>query len=136
MPYLIDSDWTIDHLNDVPEAISLVDSLTSDNLFISVITYLEAFQGTLRDSQPVGAAEKLRRFTVAVPVLDVTQQMAETGARIRESLRSQGRRIESRAYDLLIAATAIEYNFTLVTRNVRDYADIPDLKLYGAAQPG
>ena len=30
----------------------------------------------------------------------------------------------------LLAATALEYNLTLVTRNNEDYADIPGVKLY------
>jgi len=46
MPYLIDSDSTIDHLNDDPEALALLDSLATDDLFISIVTYMEAFQGT------------------------------------------------------------------------------------------
>jgi predicted nucleic acid-binding protein len=29
----------------------------------------------------------------------------------------------------LIAATALEHNLTLVTRNVRDYAEVPGLRL-------
>ncbi len=32
--------------------------------------------------------------------------------------------------DLLLAATALEHNLTLVTRNTRDFTSIPDLKLF------
>jgi predicted nucleic acid-binding protein len=32
--------------------------------------------------------------------------------------------------DLLIAATALEHNLTLLTRNVRDFQHVPGLKLY------
>jgi predicted nucleic acid-binding protein len=35
--------------------------------------------------------------------------------------------------DLLIAATALEHDLTLLTRNIRDFSQIPDLRLY---QPG
>ncbi len=38
--------------------------------------------------------------------------------------------MNARSLDLIIAATALEYNLTLVTRNTEDYADVPDLKLY------
>jgi predicted nucleic acid-binding protein len=31
--------------------------------------------------------------------------------------------------DLMIAATALVHNLTLVTHNTRDYANIPDLRL-------
>jgi predicted nucleic acid-binding protein len=49
-------------------------------------------------------------------------------ARIRGDLRRQGQSIGD--LDLLIAATAIHHDLTLVTRNVRHYARIPDLKLH------
>ncbi|MDP9358114.1 MAG: type II toxin-antitoxin system VapC family toxin [Chloroflexota bacterium] len=50
--------------------------------------------------------------------------------RVREELRFQGRRINSRARDMMVAATDLEANLTLVTRNTRDYHDIPGLTLY------
>jgi predicted nucleic acid-binding protein len=37
--------------------------------------------------------------------------------------------VNSRALDLIIAATALEYDLTLVTANNKDFADIPDLLL-------
>jgi predicted nucleic acid-binding protein len=130
---LIDSDWTIDYLNRTPDALALFEPLGGEALFISAITYLEAFQGTLRDDNPARAAATLDRFVLAVPVLDVTTAVARRCARLRDDIRRRVRRIDSRAFDLLIAATALEHGLTLVTRNVRDYADIPDLQLYPSA---
>jgi predicted nucleic acid-binding protein len=37
--------------------------------------------------------------------------------------------VNSRALDLIIAATALEYDLTLVTDNTGDFKDIPDLTL-------
>lgn len=130
MAYLIDSDWTIDHLNNVPEAVVLVQTLIPEGAFMSVITYLEAFEGTIRDANPSSAVARLQRLTSVVPVLDLGVSTAERCARLRNEIRAQGRRIESRAFDLLIAATAIKHGLTLVTRNVDDYADMPGLTLY------
>ena len=50
----------------------------------------------------------------------------------------QGKRVRSRAIDLITAAIALEYGYTLVTRNRnrnrnrnrKDYADIADLALF------
>jgi len=47
-------------------------------------------------------------------------------------LRRQGKRVNNRALDLLIAATAIEHDLTLVTRNLQDYGDIPGLETFGS----
>jgi hypothetical protein len=56
--------------------------------------------------------------------------VAERCARLRETLRSQNKWVTSRALDLIIAATALEYRLTLVTKNRDDFKDIPDLSLY------
>ena len=42
MPYLIDTDWVIDHLDDHPEARALLERLAPDGIAISIVTYMEA----------------------------------------------------------------------------------------------
>lgn len=130
MPYLIDSDWVIDHLDGVPQAVALLDQLAADGIAISIITYMEVFQGRMRSPNAQEAQDKLERFLEAVPVLPFSPAVAQRCARLRETLRTQGKRVNARALDLLNAATALEYNLTLVTRNVDDYDDIPGLDLY------
>ncbi len=49
-------------------------------------------------------------------------------ARIRGGLRRSGQLIGDP--DLLIAATALHYDLTLVTRNVKDFQRTPGLRLY------
>ena len=132
MPYLIDSDWVIDHLDDVPAAVALLDQLAADGIAISIITYMEVFQGRMRSPNPQEAQEKLEQFLAAVPVLPFTPAVAERCASLREMLRTQGKRVNSRALDLLNAAIALEHNLILVTRNLDDYNDIPGLDLYQA----
>jgi predicted nucleic acid-binding protein len=129
MAYLIDSDWTIDHLNDDPSAIQLLLNLATDDLYISIVTYMEAYQGTLRWSDDSRTA-KLRRFVEGVPILYFDEAVAERCARIREVVRGGRVRANRRAHDLMIAATAIEHGLTLVTRNVDDFSDIPGLQLH------
>jgi predicted nucleic acid-binding protein len=48
----------------------------------------------------------------------------------RPAQRRQTKNIEQRAFDLLVAATALTYQLTLVTRDTADYADIPGLIIY------
>lgn len=52
MAYLIDSDVLIDFLDEVPAAITLLDQFVADGLAISIITYMEVYQGTERSSNP------------------------------------------------------------------------------------
>lgn len=97
---------------------------------ISIITYKEAFQGTERAADPKAAQAKLNTFLEAAPIVEFSPEVAGRCARLREALRRQKKRVRARALDLLVAATALEYDLTLVTRNLDGYSDIPNLKLY------
>jgi tRNA(fMet)-specific endonuclease VapC len=130
MPYLIDTNWLIDHLDDKPAARQLLLRLANDGIAISIISYMELFQGVVESPDPEAAQRKLASLLAAIPILPFTQEVAETCARIRARLKERGRRIRPRALDLQIAATAIVNGLTLVTQNTDDYDDIPDLDLY------
>lgn len=64
-----------------------------------------------------------------VPVLPFSRSIAKRTAKLRLELRQQGRSVNNRALDLIIAATALEHDLTLVTRNRKDYDDIAVLRL-------
>lgn len=125
---LIDSDIVIDYVADDFAARQLVDSLFDTGVAISMITYMEVFQGRIRASEAERAAYDA--FLARVPVLPLSMSVARRCAVLRDTLRSQGKRVRNRALDLLTAATALEHDLTLVTRNIADYEDIPGLRLY------
>ena len=93
---------------------------------------MEVFQGRMGSPSQTEALQKLDQFLDAVPVLPFTRGVAQRCAKLRETLRTEGRRVNSRALDLLNAAIALENHLTLVTRNVDDYKDIPGLDIYNA----
>jgi tRNA(fMet)-specific endonuclease VapC len=131
MAHLVDSDWVIDYLAGVPEALELLNRLADERIAISIVTYMEVYQGVERSEDPGDAEQKLAAFLENVPLLPISPAVSRRCASLRETLRRQGRRVNNRALDLLIAATAIEHNLTLVTRNVQDYADIPGIATFG-----
>lgn len=130
MAYLVDSDWVIDHLAGNPDARDLLDSLASEGIAVSIITYMEAYEGLLISATPRHAQYAFDTFMASVPVLPLTIETARRCAEVRQILRNKQRRVNSRALDLIIAATALEENLTLVSRNREDYAGIPGLVLY------
>ena len=130
--YLLDSDWLIDYLGGLPEAVNLLQPLAGVGLAFSVITYMEAFEGILRKDDPPAAQARLRAGLSPFQVIPVSAGIAERCAVIRYHIRSGGRRIRDRAPDLMIAATALEYDLTLVTRNIEDYSDVAGLRLYSS----
>ena len=133
MPYLIDSDVVIDHLADVSTATTLLEQLAAEGIAVSIITYMEAYQGVLRSPHPTKARKQFEAFLETVPVLPFSQACAKRCAQLREALHKEGKRVKARALDLMTAAIALEFGLSLVTRNVEDYKDIPDLKLYKAS---
>lgn len=130
MTHLVDSDIVIDHLDDVEDVTSLLDRLASDGIAISIITYFEVREGRFRAPDPATAHWKFDVFLDTVPVILLSISAADECARLRDTLRRQGRRVRPRALDLITAAIAIEHDLTLITRNTADYADIPGLKLF------
>ena len=63
------------------------------------------------------------QFLSRLPVLTFTQAAADLYERLRKQKPRTGR------MDLRIASIAIAHQTTLVTRNLVDYRDIPDLRL-------
>jgi tRNA(fMet)-specific endonuclease VapC len=124
MPYLVDSNVVIDHLGEVPEVSQFLDRFAQDGIVMSIVTHMEAFQGVVQSEHPEEAPEKFHTFIDTVLILPFSFAVAERCARLRETLRSQNKRVKFR-----IAATALEYNLTLVTKNTDDFKDIPDLPL-------
>lgn len=130
MTYLIDTDWFIDYLFADPAALALINPLVPDEIAISIITYMEAYQGVLRAPDRRRAESAMTAVLRSVPVLPYSYAEAQRCASLRETLRTQGKRVRPRALDLLTAAKALEHNLTLVSRNRSDYQDIPGLTLY------
>jgi tRNA(fMet)-specific endonuclease VapC len=128
--YLIDSDRLIDHLHDEMDAVALLERLAEDGIALSIISYIEIYQGIYRAPDRTTMEGKLDALMASLRLMPVTLEIARRCAEIREDLHRRGRGTRSRALDLIIASTALEHDLTLVTRNRADYSDIPGLLLY------
>lgn len=127
--YLLDSDIPIDHLDHLPAVVDFVGGLTADGIAISVISYMEVRHGILRRHDSTTGLVALGNLVAGLAQLEVTLEVATRCAGSRADLQRRGKAVRTRALDLLIAATAIEHNLTLVTRNVADYQDVAGLLL-------
>jgi len=128
MPYLLDTDILRYYLDDVPSAVTFVATLIPEGIAVSIVTYIELYQGTLQTPDPAHAQGRLTALLQTVPILPLSPAVARRCAHVREDLKNQGKRVRQRALDLLIAATALEHELTLVTRNRDDFEDVPSLQ--------
>ena len=129
MNYLIDADWTIDYLSGRSSAHALFPELRREGMAASIVTLIELYTGVYGSRDPRQKERELRTFLTVVRVLPITRAVMRQTARLRADLLARRAPISHRAYDLIVAATALTYDLTLVTSNLRDYQDIPGLKI-------
>ena len=128
MRYLVDADWLIDAAIGRPRAQDLLERVSDEGLAVSIIAVAEVYEGAFGTPDPEATLTGLRDFLGDFTILPVTDPIVAHFARMRAALRQQGQLIPD--MDLLIAATAITDDLTLITRNVRHFARLPDLRLY------
>jgi tRNA(fMet)-specific endonuclease VapC len=127
--YLVDTDWIVDCLTGQQPAIDTLMNLAPQGLAVSLISYGELYEGAYYARNPEEALEKLTTFLEGKDILPLTAPIMERFAVIRGQLSKPVRK-QVGDMDLLIAATAIHYNLTLVTRNLRDFRRVPGLDIY------
>src|SRR6266446_5479235 len=119
MPYLVDTDVLVDVSRNNQAAIDFLDQL-GDSWSISIITALELIVGA-RNKKEVAQIDQLVAAYSAIPLT------AEIGASSYDLLRQFARSHGLRVFDSLIAATAIDEDLTLVTKNKRHFQMIGNL---------
>jgi toxin FitB len=108
---LVDTDVFIDHLRGHRRF-----APGRDHVFYSVLARAELFAGTNADTEPIGL------LLGSFGELLIDRSIAERGGILRRSLGIS-------LPDALIAATALERELVLITRNKRDFEQITGLRL-------
>ena len=130
MPHLLDTDWIVDCLNDRQDALQTVRTLSREGVRTSIITYAELYQGAYYARDPAAALRFLAEFLQGIPILPLSVAVAERFAVVRGALSRQHR--QQIGDKLQIAATALDGDLKLVTRNMWDFSLVPRLKIYEA----
>ena len=119
--YLVDTDVMIDVSRRNAAAATFVDSL--DDVTISIITAHELIVGARNQRDADGIDGLIRIYPVHAD-LD-----ARITARAYQLLKRHAKADGLRTFDALIAATAVENSFTLVSKNRKHFQMIAELKL-------
>ena len=99
-------------------------------LAISVASLAELHFGVMMTVDEAIRAERLRRLTMlqrSFDALPIDDDIAASYGRLAAAVVGVGRQPRSRAFDLLIAATAHAHDARLYTRNPADLVGLDDL---------
>ena len=128
MSYLLDTDWAIDALAGKRNAAATLSELFADGVAMSWVTVGEIYEGAFGFPAPQAHLATFRTFIQQLRILNLNDPIMEQFAQIRSSLRRQGQIIPD--FDILLAATALHHDLTVLTFNIRHFSRIPNLKLY------
>jgi len=117
---LFDTDVLIDHLLDKTGATETLLKFKNTQNYCSAITAGEILFGMKKDEQ-----EKTFKLLNNLIIIEVDKKIIFSAYDIKNNAR--GFNLE--LYDCIIAATALEYDLILVTKNIKHYPD-KRLKLF------
>lgn len=119
MKYLLDSNIIVYlTMNSNERVVRRAADCDEGDLVTSAVAYAEVAYGSLNEQPP--AVEQLQAFVQEVPVLDFDYKAALAYATLP---------FKRSSFDRLIAAHALSHDLTVVTHNVKHFADVPGLKV-------
>jgi tRNA(fMet)-specific endonuclease VapC len=124
--YLVDTDWAIHYFNGHPDITKRLEALKHEGLGLSVISLAELYEGVYYSRDPQGDEEALEDFLKGVVVIGVDGRTCQLFGKERGRLRAQGKTVGD--FDLLIGATALQHDLTLLTNNRRHFEMIEGIK--------
>ncbi|MYD54838.1 MAG: type II toxin-antitoxin system VapC family toxin [Chloroflexi bacterium] len=127
MQYLVDTDWAIEFLRGSQRFVDRIGSLQPLGLAISVISLAELCEGIAGAPDHDRRERQLLRFAEQLDVLGVDYEVARIFGGERNRLRAEGRMIGD--LDLLIGATALRHDLTLLTNNRSHFERISSLSI-------
>ena len=125
--YLLDTDWAIDFLNGRQEIVEKIRELKGNGLALSLVSLAELYEGVYYSREPEESRRKLEDFLSGVEIIALEEGICQTFGRERGRLRQE--RILIGDFDLLIRATCLYHNLTLLTNNARHFERIHNLRI-------
>ncbi|MEM5790535.1 MAG: PIN domain-containing protein [Candidatus Aenigmatarchaeota archaeon] len=122
MKILVDTDIIIDVLRNFRKTIEILKDLSRKNeLFISGITESEIFSG--KDLEEKKKREKVKNFLSSFKKINPDNEIFQTAGEFR-------RKYQILLLDSIIAATAYKMEAFLLTKNIKDFKRVDEVKLY------
>ena len=125
--YLGDSDWAIHWANGNPDIVARLTELRPAGLGVSMLSLAELYEGIYYSTDPAGNEHALSDFLRVVSVVGLDLETCQWFARERGRLRAAKKLLGD--MDLLIGATALRHDLTLLTNNRRHFELIEGLRI-------
>lgn len=132
MPYIIDADWIIEITRGNRAVGRTVQSLAPETVAVSWLTIGEVYEVAFNTTYPQAHIDMIQRYMQEFEVLGVDGEIMERFAEIRACLRRRGQMISD--LDIVLAATALRHDMTVLTYNTRHFERVPDLRIYNPGQ--
>ena len=124
MKYLVDTTWVIEYLRGNQDIIQRLQTYSAEGLAIAIVSMAELYEGVFRSNNPAGNETILKDFLTGVTVLGIDEEVCIIFGREMARLRQVGMTVGD--MDLLIAATALRHDLTLLTAD-RDFERVEHL---------
>jgi len=122
--YLLDTNICIYFLKGQFEINRRIEEIGEENCYLSEITIAELKYGAESSIQKEKNRKNNEKFLAKFKILPVFPAL-DIYAKEKAKLKTIGRIVDD--FDLLIGATAIHNNLTLVTRNVKDFVRLNEI---------
>lgn len=124
---ILDTSFLLDVRRGDSGAIRLASQLDSDHVYqrVSSITVAELFAGVPRSPNPEKEQQNIISVVLSKEVVPIDERIAQRAGRLHGERYNDGTPVEM--HDCLIAATAIDFEEPVVTRNVDHFERFADV---------
>ena len=127
MQYLLDTDWVIHCLHGVPRVTARLEQLLPEGIGLGIVSMAELYQGVLFSTDPQANERALRELLAGIDIVALDDEVCRIFARERGRLRAAGTPIGD--FDLLIGATTLRHDLTLLTNNRKHFERVQGLSI-------
>ena len=127
MHFLIDTNILIYRLKNMGNVNGNFLKYQNELMSVSVVSYGELVYGAQKSKSVEKNLKTVSEIKDIFPITDITTNVMDVFGKIKAHVQKIGKPTDD--MDLLIAATAIANDMTLVTHNTKHFENIPNLKL-------
>lgn len=125
--YLLDTDTLIFSLKGHKGVLENLARHRHDPLEMSAASVMELYYGAYKSEKVALNLANVRRLESSFRVLPIDYTVTETFGMVKADLETKGTPLDD--FDIVIAATALSFNTTLVTNNEKHFSRIEGLRL-------